>query len=59
MGKKRTIKNLTAIAVVTPVVSAFLVLSGCVATETSTEAETHPENILPGAISVTIHQART
>ncbi len=59
MGKKRPIKNLAAIAVITIVVSAILVLSGCAATETSTEAKTGLKSIIPASTAVTIYQYRT
>ncbi len=59
MVNRKTIKYPAAAVIVAMLLSVILVLSGCVATETSTEAGAHPENIIPGATAVTVHQVRT
>ncbi len=45
--------------IVTMALSAILVLSGCAATGTTTEAETRSGDIIPGSTAVTVHQSRT
>ena len=58
MVKKKATKYLAAAVVVIMALSVILVLSGCAATEASTEAGTNSENIIPGTTAVTVYQPR-